>query len=635
MPDIGNTFRTDEPLLGALLRDVAEATIQLPDFQRGWVWDDDHIKSLVASVTMSYPIGAVMLLDCADDGIKFAPRVVEGLEPTSKKPDSLILDGQQRLTSLFLAMKSGKPVPTKTEKGQKVERLYYLDMEKCLDPECDRVDAILSVPATKQITSDFGRQVDLDLTTRELEFEQSLIPLTAVFEATEFLQWVSDYREHHKYDQQKVAFSDTFQRRVWLSLQQYKVPVIVLLATTPKEAVCQVFENVNTGGVTLSVFELVTATFAADDFRLRQDWESRKERMSRHPVLKNFDSTAFLTAITLLASFHRSEQQKTAVACKRKDVLRLELDDYRRYAKQLMPIGADFEPIINDDRALPEGVLDRVARFLTREKVLDSWSLPYTTQLIPLAAICGYLASEFEQDEVRRKLARWYWCGVFGELYGGANESRYANDLPDMIRWIRGGDEPHTVRDSSFSPTRLLSLQTRQSAAYKGLMAQLMLHGAYDFLSGDPIEVTTYFDLAVDIHHIFPRKYCEGHGFNRDVWNSSVNKAPLTGRTNRMIGGEAPSKYLAGLEATDGVTSERLDSSLRSHLIQPELLRSDAFDEFIRDRAARLLSVIETATGRTVSGRDSEEVINAFGGSLFGSSATVVGAQGAASPDGD
>lgn len=631
MPDIGSTFRVDAPLLGDLMGDIAKATLQLPDFQRGWVWDDDHIKALIASVTMSYPIGAVMLLDCADDGIKFAPRLVEGVEPVDKKPDSLILDGQQRLTSLFLAMKSGKSVPTKTEKGQKIERVYYLDMAKCLDPECDRVDAVLSIPATKQVTSDFGRQVDLDLTTRELELEQSLIPLTAVFEATEFLQWMADYQEHHRYDPARGAFGNAFQRQVWLALQQYRVPVIVLLASTPKEAVCQVFENVNTGGVTLSVFELVTATFAADDFRLRPDWEARKERMSRHPVLRDFDSTAFLTSITLLSSFQRSEQENTAVACKRKDVLKLDLEDYKRLATLLMPLPDDFDPKPEQDR-LPEGALDKVARFLTREKVFDAWSLPYSTQLIPLAAICAYLGTDFENDEVRRKLARWYWCGVFGELYGGANESRYANDLPDVIRWTRGGEEPRTVRDSSFSPTRLLSLQTRQSAAYKGLMAQLMLNGSDDFLSGDPIEVTTYFDLAVDIHHIFPRHYCEAHQFDRFLWNSSVNKAPLTGRTNRRIGGEAPSKYLVHLQATDGVTPERLDSSLRSHLIDPELLRADSFDEFIRDRAARLLSLIERATGRTVSGRDSEEVVNAFGGSLYGSSATVAGAPGTASP---
>ena len=96
--------------------------------------------------------------------------------------------------------------------------------------------------------------------------------------------------------------------------------------------------------------------------------------------------------------------------------------------------------------------------------------------------------------------------------------------------------EPRTIRDSNFAPVRLLSLQTRNSAAYKGIMVLLMQRGSHDFLNGDPIELTTYFDEAVDIHHLFPRAYCEKLKYPPG-WNSIVNKAPLTARTNRIIGG--------------------------------------------------------------------------------------------------
>ena len=84
--------------------------------------------------------------------------------------------------------------------------------------------------------------------------------------------------------------------------------------------------------------------------------------------------------------------------------------------------------------------------------------------MIPLSAICAVLGDQFDQDAVRRKLSQWFWCGVFGELYGGANETRFALDVPEVIAWIRGGDLPRTVRDASFSPTRLLTIQTRLSA---------------------------------------------------------------------------------------------------------------------------------------------------------------------------
>src|SRR6516165_10836378 len=109
MPSIESTFKSGEPSLPDLLRDIQTGEIQLPDFQRGWVWDDDHIRSLIASVSLSYPIGAVMLLQTGGDGTQFQPRPIEGVvADRGKKPEYLILDGQQRMTSLYLALLSGK-----------------------------------------------------------------------------------------------------------------------------------------------------------------------------------------------------------------------------------------------------------------------------------------------------------------------------------------------------------------------------------------------------------------------------------------------------------------------------------------------------------------------------------------------
>jgi hypothetical protein len=382
-------------------------------------------------------------------------------------------------------------LPTRTDKGQDIERVYFLKMAACLDPEVDRLDAVVSLPPEKIVTRDFGRQVEFDVSTRDKEFEHGLFPLALVFDPIGFTDWKMGFQKHFGYNPEKSRFLMQFEGEVWLRFQQYKIPVIKLSRETPKEAVCQVFEKVNSGGVTLSVFELVTATFAADDFRLREDWAAREEQLQTYEILRDIDATTFLTAITLLASYRCHTTSGTPVSCKRKDVLKLSLDDYRHYADQIQ-----------------KGLID-AARLLAREKIFDARTLPYTTQLIPLSAICAVLDARFEQDPIKRMLARWYWSGVFGELYGGANETRYSLDLPEVMRWINGGAEPRTVRDANFSPTRLLSLQSRLSAAYKGLMAQLMQIGSRDFLSGDPLELATYFDLAIDIHHIFPRTYCE------------------------------------------------------------------------------------------------------------------------------
>ena len=601
MPAIESTFRTDQPSLGDLLEEIAKGKIQLPDFQRGWVWDDVHIRALIASISLGYPIGALTFMETGGEHVRFKPRVVHGVElETPCEPDQLILDGQQRLTSLYLALQSGKPVPTMTTTKKKIDRYYYLDMQVCLDPEADRYEAILSLPPEKQIKRDFGRKIELDVSTADKEYAHGLFPLQLVFDNGKTSEWKMGFQEYFDYDKDKIRFLNRFEHEIWLRFQKYKIPVIEILKETPKEAVCQVFEHVNQGGVPLTVFELMTATFAADDFQLRKDWDGRKRRIHGHKTLTGIDESSFLTAVTLLASYKRQQATGTAVSCKRKDILQLALCEYKENAD-----------------AITQG-MGMAAQLLAREKVFEAKNLPYQTQLIPLAAICALLGERFEEDPIKRKLARWYWCGVFGELYGGANESRYALDIQHVPAWIRGEiEEPATVRDANFAPTRLLTLQSRLSAAYKGVFAQLIEAGSYDFLNGDAIELTNYFDKAVDIHHIFPSAYCQKMEYKPIFWNSVVNKTPLTSRTNRILGGNAPGTYIRTIENSYKVEPQHLDAHLESHLIAPDLLRNDKFELFIRDRAAKLLDLIEHAMGKSISGRDSDEVIGAFGDSLL------------------
>lgn len=592
------SFRTAEPALKDLLDGIASGQIQLPDFQRGWVWDDNHIRSLIASLTLSYPIGAVMFLEAG--GVPFKPRLFTGvsLQP-APAPKILVLDGQQRLTSLYLALRSGQPVPTHTEKGTDIRRLYFLDMARCLDESADREEAVLSVPETLQITSDFGRKIDLDISTPELQYRQRLFPVALLFDIQGFMDWESGFSAHYQFAAEAMQFMQRFRNDIWLRFQQCKVPAIELTQDTPREAVCQVFEKVNTGGVTLTVFELMTATFAADEFNLRDDWEARQERLTtKHDVLTAVDGPSFLTAVTLLAGYRQHKAHGTPVSCKRADVLRLPLEDFKALADEL------------------EQGFKRAAELLAEEKIFDERSLPYATQLIPLSAICAYLADRTAQHGVKQKLLRWYWSGVFGELYGGASETRFAMDIQDVIAWIEGGGEPRTVRDANFAPTRLLSLQSRLAAAYKGLAALVMKQGARDFVSGTPIDLNTYFNNAIDIHHIFPRAWCEKQKLPREKWNSVVNKTPLAAGTNRFISGDAPSVYLARIQRAKQVAPGSLDEFLTSHVIPVQALRSDDFDTFVRQRAAALLKLIEQAMGKAITGRDSEETIKAFGAEL-------------------
>ncbi|MEX2583831.1 MAG: DUF262 domain-containing protein [Gemmatimonadota bacterium] len=589
---IGASFDSTKTPLQDLLTRADTGSLQLPDFQRGWVWDDERIRSLLASVSVSFPIGAVMLLQTGGEHIRFKPRPLAGSPQRLRDvaPETLVLDGQQRLTSLYQALMGREPVETKDAKGKAIRRWYYIDMKQAVRPEADREDAVLSVPEDRLVKA-FGGEITLDVTTPERECALDLFPVNRIFGSAD---WRQAYSEHWNFDRDKMRLFNDFEREVIKRFEQYQLPVIELKKETPKEAVCLVFERVNTGGVALTVFELLTAAFAADDFQLRDDWNAREKRLKEgHPVLRGMQNDDFLQAISLLATHARRRAAIAAgaptdkapgISCKRKDILKLEVADWTAWADRV------------------EAGFVRAARFLYGQKIFKARDLPYRTQLVPLAAIFVDLAQDGETEGARRQIARWYWCGVLGELYGGAIETRFARDLPEVVARVRGEvAEPTTVQESNFQAGRLLTLRTRNSAAYKGLYALLMRDGGRDFRTGEPIEAQTFFDDKIDIHHIFPEKWCKIAKIEPATYNSVINKTAISARTNRQIGGRAPSRYLPAVEKTAGIDAARMDEILASHCTPPESLRADRFWDFYAARAEALLARIETATGKTIA----------------------------------
>ena len=583
------TFDSRKINLTELLKDIKKGKIQLPDFQRGWVWDDNRIKGLLASVIKSFPISVITLLETGEN-VSFKTKPIEGTSaPEGIKPDYLILDGQQRLTSLYQAIVTNKVVKTRNAKGYEILRWYYIDMRKAMDPYLDLEEAIFSINEEKKLTKNFDREVILDLSTPEKEFENLMYPVCMI---DEYSEWRWQFEKYWNYDSEKIKFLSEFERYVINNYSHYNVPVIEMKKENSKEAVCQVFEKVNTGGVSLTVFELLTATYAASGFDLKNDWEDIRKRFSEIKVLKFTSSTDIIQAVTLLSTYKKrvlalssgDEADKIpAVSAKRKNMLELKVDDYRSSRDEIV-----------------EGFIT-AAKILTDNHIYTARDLPYTTQLIPMSAILAVLGDSINSLGCRKKLMRWFWCGVFGELYGSANETRYALDIQQAVDWIlKDAAEPQTIYDANFSPSRLSTLRTRNSAAYKGIYALLLEENTKDWLTGSKIDNMTYFRDSIDIHHIFPRHWCEKNSIPRNDYDTIINKTPLSKGTNIFVSGEAPSKYLVRLQKSAQVSSEEIDALLREHLVNPEIIRSDDFYAFIADRKEQILQRIEQAMGKTI-----------------------------------
>ena len=613
----GPTFKTNPYALEYLLRQCHEGELQLPDFQRSWVWDEERIKSLIASVSQGFPIGALMTLERGGE-VEFKPRPVEGarLEARNVPPQSLLLDGQQRLTSLYQVTIRNQVVETVTPKRKKVKRWFYIDILSALEADDDREESIVGIPEDRVVRGAFNRTVELDLSRREAEFEKLMYPISQVFDWND---WQKDFIENAIKAgdfNEKWNVIKAFKEEIIDQFTKYHVPVIALGKQTKKEAVCVVFEKVNTGGKPLDAFELVTAMYAAEGHELRKDWYGSEEVSGRHRrlqtayhapgqefgILSNVGNTDFLQAISLF--YTRDLRRKAeaagkigkelpAVSGNRRSLLALPLAAYLRYQEQV-----------------EQGFME-AAKFLNMQYIYRVFDLPYQSQIVPLAAILAEIGDQWHDAAVRAKLLRWYWNGVFGELYGSTVESRIAKDFIEVPQWIAGGPEPSTITDATFRADRLFSMRMRLSAAYKGVNALLMREGAKDFASGQECSHTTFFGENVDIHHIFPRAWCIDKVKDWKVYDSIVNKTPLSYRTNRRIGGAAPSKYLVNLERGSTkhapISVGTLEHYLETHLIKPRLLRADDFETFVEDRQERLLTLIEQATSMFIYRGDIQE----------------------------
>jgi hypothetical protein len=274
-------------------------------------------------------------------------------------------------------------------------------------------------------------------------------------------------------------------------------------------------------------------------------------------------------------------------------VLKLSLDDYLEWVEPLR------EAFI------------WASEYLADLHIFDVRSIPYPKQLVPVAVLRAILGHDTDVYGVKERLTQWFWCGVLGELYGAGIETRFVRDLEQVPGWAQGQADavtPRTVQDASFVESRLHSLRTRNAAAYKGIYALLLGGGARDWRYDKALDRTHYSALAVDIHHVFPQKWCRDNDIDDERRESIVNKTPLAARANHIIGGVAPTKYLPVLEKDAKLTSPALDDIVRTHLVDPTTLRSDDFDRYFAQRrdAPTLVHLVEKATGKAVQ-RDIEE----------------------------
>ena len=278
----------------------------------------------------------------------------------------------------------------------------HLDIEKAVSAGEDIEDAIIGVPVNRVMKTRFGRDIILDLSTQEKEFENRMFPLNCAFESTD---WFHDWRDYSNGKKDILDLEKRFERSVVRRIARYEMPIIQLGQENGREAICLVFEKVNVGGKKLDAFELLTAIFAASDFDLRHDWNGpadrshtgRRGRIVGSPprdVLTQVASTEFLQACTLLHTRERrlarfaegiEGRNLPQISCKREALLALPLDAFETHAD-----------------AVEAGFIEAGA-FLNENMIMWKKDIPYPPLIVGLASIFAILGKKARSTAAKNK----------------------------------------------------------------------------------------------------------------------------------------------------------------------------------------------------------------------------------------
>lgn len=541
-------FETDKRPLTYMLDQVDQAQLALPDFQRSFVWDANATRELLVSIIASYPAGSILLLQ--GGASVFRPRAVEEAPNLIGAPPYLVLDGQQRLTSIYQSF-SGKG-----------SHRFFLNIRELLDGfDLDEAVEVYHHSKATQWATMEGQAADL------------MLPFSRLRSYAFWVMEVVSARAAAGDDRDKLqAQLLDIEKQYIKPVELYQFPVTTLSSATPPEAVCNIFETLNRTGVKLSVFELLTARAFAKDIHLRDEWA--KSRLAR-PILDDFGIDPYYV-LQVIAQWRRNSPKRSAV------LGLIPEEDIAPYWDKAVNALADALLMLRDEC----GVL--VAKWLG-----------YTTMLVTLASTWPvvYEVSGPAIGARRAKLQRWFWCTSFMGVYDNAANSHAEQDVQTLTGWLRGDDgEPAVVSSFSFDPAKWRDVTSRQRALYRTTIALSMRHSPLDFHEAQPLNKAILDGRAVDDHHIFPRKYLSTSQQDGAA-DSVLNHTLIDKITNIRISAKAPSVYLAEMEAELGGA---LNGVLQSHNLPSDAdgpLRTDRFEDFLAWRQARLAEELALVTG--------------------------------------
>lgn len=560
----------NEKLLN-LIEWARKGKLVIPQFQRNFVWGREEITELMISILQGHFIGSFLFLEVDKEDIPFSFRLLEGIDHQAirdNKPELMILDGQQRLTSLHYVF-AGANIPLRWTRHP---YRFFLSLTKAAQGDIE--NAIYSL-----------RSQDCDVFSKlEYQFKEKIVPLTMI---ETWDDWQNDY-EKWLVEIDKEYYLTTYfkiERPAWKKIvdqiRDFQIPILKLPKISHQNAqnqlaeVCTIFEKLNTMGVKLSVYDLLTARLYKDKIDMHSLWIKTVEK---YPLIEEFSD---------------GKPDELGIYILRALALIRGLDVKSRTLINLNP--RNFEDDWDEASRYINKSLDRITN---RDGfcAFDHKWVPYITMVSPMAAMLATIDEKNMDHRAYKLINRWYWSSVFTERYAGAVESLIHKDFSDFIKAYNDSNyEPEAIKEArqNISENKAFSLRSisRINSIYRGIICLIAQNGAKDFCADDSIQFYNLQD-----HHIFPVEFLRGqkdklgNQYDQPHINCIVNRTLIAEKTNKKIGKRSPSDYMEHL-----IPKDRRDEILKSHLISQEAIEAmlnDDFNAFIEAREKTLIEQI-------------------------------------------
>jgi hypothetical protein len=582
---------------------IESGELKLPRFQRHQAWDNSRVCSLLNTATSNLPLGVTLLLNV--DKEQFVSRYLATAPETGGRVTEHLLDGQQRLTSLWRALHNNY------EGGKYF--LYFDTYDESMKPE----EKIHESEAWYQNRwkNNKGNMMPLWADKPVDCIKRGLIPME-LFRPGDIAQEVETWVDTALSQSKPTSENEDFENRLmaWMesknkinsiirdvreTMAHFNLPFLALPTQTSKGTALQVFINMNTNSKPLSQYDIIRAEIEGVKGVSLDEYQDKLS--TKYPNVQHYFELPFLILATSALMQDKLPNQRGMWDMSKDQMV----DNWER---------------------MSEG-LSQMAIFMEGQGIYDKNRLPTNAVLAVIAALFTYIPETLDlRGKYELLIKKYMWSSFFTGRYENSAASHAFNDfiaLKNIITKAKKEDgSEFQEQDVAVLNRQLFPLATedellrvgwpkRESIRGRGIMAVFSKLGAHDFADGKPLSRQQLIEGKRHYHHVFPDALLKEAKVESYL---ALNCSLITDKTNLNISNKDPLEYLK--ERYNWSSEDIVDSRLKSHLIPIEELKSggyanmpaeekakkvsDDFQIFIKKRA----KYVVTAVNSLVQGKD-------------------------------